>query len=59
MKRLYISLGAAALVVGALFLTACLHSNGRAPAAAPSSAASGRLTVLVTGTTWANLEPCG
>jgi len=56
MKRLHFLLGGLALVGLALALIACARSNGATRTVLP---ASGRLTVLVTGTVWGNLEPCG
>jgi hypothetical protein len=59
MKRVRSLLGAAALIVLPLALAACTHSNGATGGGGPAAAANGQLTVLVTGTTWGNLEPCG
>ena len=58
MRKHHFLLVALALVGVALVMAACATSNGTAPAA-PAGPAGGKLTVLVTGTTWANLEPCG
>jgi hypothetical protein len=56
MKRLHFLLGGLAVTGLVPVLIACGRSNG---ASRPALPASGRLTVLVTGTVWGNLEPCG
>lgn len=59
MKRLRFLLGALALTGLGFALAACARSNGATRGNSTPPAASGRLTVLVTGTVWGNLEPCG
>jgi len=59
MKGLRFLLGVPALIGLALALVGCARSNGATRANRALPTASGRLTVLVTGTVWANLEPCG
>lgn len=56
MKRLRLLLAILAPAGLALAIAACSRLNGAAP---PIATIAGRLTVLTTGTVWANLEPCG